>query len=197
MYNKPGCLTVTLTFPRTLQSQGHCGHVNLLRKVTTSQTGPYMNGQMENKSEEKREEILGFSLFLSGNGGCYGLTRDCGPAGWSHETAAKAAPRTRCRSAACCLPGTHPTHLLLYCTYLLFSHLWPASSYPPLQLAGLAAAGTHQPHRTRPDRSLLITLASLPPSLLHSPAINNIFLPQFGQHCLTISQYLGSQSGSP
>ena len=157
-------LTMTLTFPRTLQSQGHWRHVNLFRNLPLSKT--------QRKRKEDANWGTGFNIVFSIRMVfCHSLGTAGRRAG--HTRLQPRCPSDLGRSAGPdCYPlgstGQHklatqalwtPT-LHLYCTY---------SSLLGKQLPSLAAsglAGTHQPHRTRTDRSLLITLSPSPPHLL-------------------------------
>ena len=76
---------MTLTFPRTLQSQGHRGHVNLSGKVATSQSSEVSQWKRATEEEEAgggrgvsvfyQEEDVGFKDSLGTAGRRAGHTR--------------------------------------------------------------------------------------------------------------------------
>ena len=134
-----------------------------------------MNGHKK-KEEEEGVNSAWFQLGSgSEDGWFYELTRDCGPAGWSHETAVGRLPLAPWPVSWTELLATTSTHLL-YCT----SYSCLASSLQPGQARKARLAPQNSPGQVTPDHPL-----PLPPSLslylLHSPAINNMFSPQFGK----------------
>ena len=60
---------MTLTFPRTLQSQGHRGHVNLFGKVAASQSSEESRWKWANGGEEAGRGEFCVSVFYQEKGG--------------------------------------------------------------------------------------------------------------------------------